>query len=197
MGAGIGLLSWLGFAIGKRRWSQSGDLSGGRASATYRRGFGRSLLLFLALGTLLGVIITVPRALGPTASTASGGGETLYDVIVYVSAYGTLAVLPFVSGLLTGSRPRPGPVLALLGGLALAIGAAIVYLVPVTILILLVTPPVPACATTYSTGCIYFGPIFDAAVLDLIGLWTAATVGVAASAAAFAGVVALGLTDGA
>jgi hypothetical protein len=200
IGAGIGLLSWLGFAIGKQRRSRAGEPSGGHAPGTYLRSFGVGLLVFLALGTLTGLIIAVPRALGQTAvNTGSEQGVTLDDVITYVFIYGSLAVVPLVTGLLTGSRARPGAVLAFLGGLALAIGGAIVYLLPVSLLIVLVHGPVPACATADPPACsfIYFSPSFDAEIIDLLGLWAAITVGIAASAAAFVGVAVMGLTDGA
>src|SRR5712692_3610628 len=67
-GTGIGLLSWLGFELGRRRWrraSTSGTSSAGQeargASLRSRRrlrGFALSVLGFLVLGTLYGLIDT-------------------------------------------------------------------------------------------------------------------------------------------
>jgi hypothetical protein len=197
LGAGIGLLSWLGFVIRRRR---AGRPPSAVSRGAYRRSFGLSLLLFLALGTLTGLIIAVPQALSQSAFSAQAEqGVPLNDVIAYILIYGSLAVLPFVSGLLAGSRARPVAIAAFLGGMALAIGGAIVYLLPLSLLIVLVHDPSPGCATSNPPYCgfIYFSPMVEAEILDLVGVWRAFTVGSAASAAAFVGTFIFGLTDGA
>jgi hypothetical protein len=196
-GAGIGLLVWSGFVIGRRRAMRS---SGPHSRGVYLRAVGSSLLIFLALGTLTGVVITVPRALAQTAFTAqSGQGAPLNEVIAYILLYGSLAALPLVNGLLTGSRTQTGAVAAFLGGTALAIGGSIAYFLPVSLLILLVHGPIPACARTNPPYCglMYFSPAVEAEILDLVGVWVAVTVGITASAAAFVGTFVLGLTNGA
>jgi hypothetical protein len=196
-GAGIGLLVWLGFVIGRRRVVRSSDPHG---RGVYVRAFEVSLLIFLALGTLTGVMISVPRALDQAAFTAqSGQGAPINEVIAYILIYGSLAALPLVSGLLTGSRTQPRAGVAFLGGMVLAIGGVIVYLLPMSLLIVLVHGPIPACATTDPPHCdfIYFSPAVEAGILDLVGVWVAVSVGITASAAAFTGTFVLGLTNGA
>jgi hypothetical protein len=88
-GAGIGLLVWLGFVIGRRRAVRSSDPLG---RGVYVRAFEVSLLIFLALGTLTGVMISVPRALDQAAFTAQGGqGAPINEVSAYILIHGSLA----------------------------------------------------------------------------------------------------------
>jgi len=203
IGALIGLLSWLGFELGRRRWrraSTSGTTSGQEPrSATRRswrwlRGFALSLLGFLLLGTLYGLIDTVPSALGQPLLSGAGTGTALLTILGYVVVYGAPALVPLANGLLTGARATPTVGGGLLGGLALGVGGGLAFLLPALLLLLMIPP---SCAVTKPPSCgpWYFGPAFWVPVLSALVAWVALLVGVSSGAATGLGVFVARLTD--
>jgi len=121
IGAGLGLFTWLGFEIGRLRHSRVGRSSGGDQRGAYLRGFALSLLLFLVLGTIYGLVFIVPEAIGRPRSSASSTAMALLTVLGYVVVVGSPALVPLVNGLLIGARAKPNAIRAFLGGLALAV----------------------------------------------------------------------------
>jgi hypothetical protein len=197
-GAGIGLLSWLGFELGRWRWqraSTSWTSSAGQdvrgASLPARRGL-RSLALsvlgFLVLGTLYGLIATVPAALGQPLASKTGIVTALLTLLGYIVVFGTPAVVPLVTGLITGARATPTASGALLGGVALGVCGGMAFVLPAILLLLLIRP---ACAVTKPPSCgpWYFGPAFWVRVLSILVAWVAVLVGVSSGVATGLGVL--------
>jgi hypothetical protein len=114
IGAGLGLFTWLGFEIGRLRKSRVGRSSGGDQRGAYLQGFALSLLLFLVLGTISGLVFIVPVAKGRLLSSESG--VALLTVLGYVVVLGSSAVVALVNGLLIGARAKPNAIRAFLGG---------------------------------------------------------------------------------
>jgi hypothetical protein len=203
-GTGIGQLSWLGFELGRRRWrraSTSGTSSAGQETrgASLRswrrlRGFALSVLGFLVLGTLYGLIDTVPAAVGQPLSSGTGIGTALLTILGDVVVYGAPALVPLVNGLLTGARATPTAGGALLGGLALGVCGGMAFLLP-AILLLRLIPPSCAVTTPPSCGPWYFGPAFWVPVLSVLVAWVALLVGVTSGVATSLGMLVARLTD--
>jgi hypothetical protein len=192
-GAGIGLLSWLGYELGRRRWLQGERSSGMGQRGGYLRDFAFGLGAFLLLGTAFGLIATVPNAMGEPVS-GSGIGVALLNVFLYVTLLGAPVLVPLINGLLTGALAVPNAARAFLSGLAVTIGGSIGFLLPAILFLLLV---LPACARTVPQSCgyWYFGPSFWVAILSIFALWAAVTVGLSSSIAASLGVLVARLTD--
>jgi hypothetical protein len=190
IGAGLGLFTWLGFEIGRLRHSRVGRSSGGDQRGAYLRGFALSLLLFLALGTIFGLVFIVPEAIGRPRSSASGMPMALLTVLGYVVVLGSPALVPLVNGLLIGARAKPNALRAFLGGPALGVCGGIAFLLPLILLIRLLIIP-PACAQTEPPTCghLYFGPTFWMEVLSFLVAWSALLVGFSSGVAAGLGVL--------
>jgi hypothetical protein len=193
VGAGIGLLSWLGYELGCRRRLRGERSSSMGQRGGYLRDFAFGLGAFLLLGTIFGLIATIPNALGEPVS-GSGIGVALLNVFVYVTLLGAPVLVPLINGLLTGALPVPNAAHAFFSGLAVTIGGGIGFLLPAILFLLLV---LPACARTVPQSCgyWYFGPSFWVAILGIFALWAAVTVGLSSSIAASLGVLVARLAD--
>lgn len=189
-GAGLGLFTWVGFEVGRRRKSRVGRSSGGDQRSTYLRGFTLSLLLLLVLGTMSGLVFIVPEARGRSLSSESGVAMALLTALGYVVVLGPPAVVALVNGLLTGARAKPNARSAFLGGLALGVCDGIAFLLPLILLIRLLVIP-PACAQTEPPTCghLYFGPAYWMEVLSLLVACGALLVGFSSGVAAGLGVL--------
>jgi hypothetical protein len=147
IGAGFGLLSWLGYELGSQ-------LSGVRSSrgtgprGGYARDYALGILVFLVLGTAAGLLATIPSAVGPPVS-GSGAGVALLNVVVSVILLATLALVPLVNGLLISAHALP-TVGAFLSGLVVVLGGCMAFVIPATLASLLI---LPACARTVPQSC--------------------------------------------
>jgi hypothetical protein len=193
-GAGIGLLSWLGFEIGRLRWRRARRFSGATPRGVSLRGYAFSLLGLLVLGTLYGLILTVPAATGQTVALGNGVGLTLLTLLGYALVFGAVAVIPAANGLLSGDQATPSAGRALLGGLALGVGGSVAFVLPAILLVALIPP---SCAVTKPPSCgpWYFGPSFFVGVLRTLAIWGGPLVGFASGVAASLGVLVARLTD--
>ncbi|HZC77642.1 MAG TPA: hypothetical protein VE258_07825, partial [Ktedonobacterales bacterium] len=194
IGAGLGLFSWVGFEIGRRRQSRVRRSSGSDQRGAYLRGFALSLLLFLVLGTIYGLVFTVPVAIGRPLSSESD--MALFTVVGYVVIVGSPALVPLVNGLLTGARATPNALRAFLGGLTLGVCGGMAFLLPLILLIRLLVIP-PSCAQTEPPTCsfLYFGPTFWMKVLSFLVACVALLVGFCSGVAAGLGVLGARLTE--
>jgi hypothetical protein len=194
IGAGLGLFTWLGFEIGRLRQSRVGRSSGGDQRGAYLRGCALSLLLFLVLGTIYGLVFIVPEATGRSLSSESG--MALLTVLGYVVVLGSPALVPLVNGLLIGARAKPNVIRAFLGGLTLGVCGGIAFLLPLIFLIRLLVIP-PSCAQTEPPTCghLYFGPTFWMEVLSILVASGALLVGFSSGVAAGLGVLVARLTE--
>lgn len=188
IGAGLGLFTWLGFEIGRRRKNRVGRSSGDDRRGAYLRGFALSLLLFLLLGTISGLVLIVPEARGRPLSSESG--VALLKVLGYVVVLGPSALMALVNGLLTGARAKPNAIRAFLGGLALSVCGGIAFLLPLILLIQLLIH-LPSCAQTEPPTCghLYFGPTFWMVVLSILVACGALVVGFSSGVAVGVGVL--------
>ena len=196
-GAGIGLLSWLGFEIGRLRWRariRARTSSGEDQRGAYLRSFALSLLGFLVLGALYGLVLTAPVAVGQSRSSGTGIDMALLTVVGNVVIYGSPAVVPLVNGLLTGARAKPNAGRATIGGLVLGVGGSLAFLLPTVLLILLIRP---SCAETEPPSCgyFYFGPSFWVKILSLLVTGGGLLVGFSSGVAAGLGVLVARLMD--
>jgi hypothetical protein len=147
IGAGFGLLSWLGYELGSRlRGMRSSRGTGPRGG--YARDYALGMLVFLVLGTALGLLPTIPSAEGQPAS-GSGTSVALLSVLVSVILLAALALMPLVNGLLISAHALP-TVGAFLSGLEVIIGGCMAFVVPATLASVLIPP---ACARTVPQSC--------------------------------------------
>jgi hypothetical protein len=89
-------------------------------SGGYARDYTLGILVFLVLGTALGLLATIPNAVGLSVS-GSGIGVALLNVLIYVILLAALTLVPLVNGLLISAHALP-TVGAFPSGLAVTIG---------------------------------------------------------------------------
>jgi hypothetical protein len=181
LGAGFGLLSWLGYELGSRLRGERSSRSPGPHGG-YARDYSFGILVFLVLGTGFGLLSTSPSAMGLPVS-GSGGGVALLNVLAYVILFAPLVLVPLGNGLLIGAYALR-TFGAFLSGVAVTIGGCLAFVVSESIASLLV---LPACERTVPQSCCMMdcrgvmGPwilVYGAAVAVVLPSSIAASLGV-------------------
>jgi hypothetical protein len=193
-GGSIGLLGWLGFAVGS--WVHARRSAGINPRGGYLRSFALSLLLFVLLGTIWFVATGMIYGGLNLVPQVSGVYAGILTVLALVVDLGAVVLVPLVIGLLTGTQAKPNPGRTFLGGLALGAGAGIAFLLPPIVLFKLLVPT-SACAETNppSCGSFYIGPNWFINNISYLVGWIAFQVGFTSAVAAGIGVLVARLAD--